>query len=260
MFDPPDDLSHARILITNDDGIRSPGLAELYEVAKSLSDDVWVCAPEVEQSATSHSLTISRPLRIRHIDARRFAVDGTPTDCVLLAINNILGDRRPDLVLSGINLGSNIGDDVTYSGTIAAAMEATLLGVPSIALSQHIGTWENIDWGTARHYAGEVIQRIVKVPWEEDVLINVNFPAVTPNEVSGIEVVRHGKRKIGDNLVERIDPRGKTYFWIGVARGKEGVPEDTDIAVIDRSGITVTPLSMDLNHPPTLARMEKAFS
>ncbi len=259
MKAPPEDLSQARILVTNDDGIRSPGLAKLVEVAQSLTDDVWVCAPEREQSATSHSLTITRPLRIRHIDEKHFAVDGTPTDCVLLAINSIFKDRKPDLVLSGINIGANLGDDVTYSGTIAAAMEATLLGVPAIAFSQHSGDWEVIDWSTAGHYAADIIRNAVVVPWDEDVLINVNFPPVLPDQVTGIHVVPHGRYKIGDSLVERTDPRGKLYYWIGVARTRAEIDHDSDIAVIDRRGISVTPLSLNLNHPPMLTSMEKAF-
>ncbi len=137
MSDRPIDLAAARILISNDDGIEAPGLKLLTKVARTLSRDVWVVAPEQEQSGASHSLTLYRPLRVRKLGPRRFAVDGTPTDCVLLAVNVLLRDKRPSLVLSGVNAGGNLGEDVTYSGTVAAAMEATLLGVPAIALSQH---------------------------------------------------------------------------------------------------------------------------
>jgi 5'-nucleotidase len=260
MPDLPLDLSGARILLSNDDGIHSPGLEGLEKIALSLSDDVWVVAPETEQSGASHSLTLHRPLRLRRIAERRFAVDGTPTDCVLLAINHILKDRRPDLVLSGINNGSNIGEDVTYSGTIAAAMEATLLGVPAMALSQHLGAGEAARWDTPLHWGPGVIRRAVSASWPRNVLINVNFPAADPHEVTGIEVVRHGKRKISDDLTERVDPRGRAYFWIGALRGEEDVLPGTDINVVIENGIAVTPLELDLTHYPTLETLRSVFA
>src|SRR5579859_2960346 len=160
MLDSPIDLKNARILISNDDGINAPGLRLLEKVARSLCPDVWVVAPEQEQSGASHSLTLRRPLRIRQISKRRFAVDGTPTDCVLLAIKFIMKDEKPTLVLSGINAGGNYGEDITYSGTVAAAMEATLLDVPAVALSQHYDRANGIKWGPAERYAGEVLQRL----------------------------------------------------------------------------------------------------
>jgi 5'-nucleotidase len=245
MPDLPLDLSGARILLSNDDGIHSPGLEVLEKIALSLSDDVWVVAPETEQSGASHSLTLHRPLRLRRIAERRFAVDGTPTDCVLLAINHILKDRRPDLVLSGINNGSNIGEDVTYSGTIAAAMEATLLGVPAMALSQHLGAGEAARWDTPLHWGPGVIRRAVSASWPRNVLINV---------------VRHGKRKISDDLTERVDPRGRAYFWIGALRGEEDVLPGTDINVVIENGIAVTPLELDLTHYPTLETLRSVFA
>jgi 5'-nucleotidase len=244
MPDLPLDLSGARILLSNDDGIHSPGLEVLEKIALSLSDDVWVVAPETEQSGASHSLTLHRPLRLRRIAERRFAVDGTPTDCVLLAINN----------------GSNIGEDVTYSGTIAAAMEATLLGVPAMALSQHLGAGEAARWDTPLHWGPGVIRRAVSASWPRNVLINVNFPAADPHEVTGIEVVRHGKRKISDDLTERVDPRGRAYFWIGALRGEEDVLPGTDINVVIENGIAVTPLELDLTHYPTLETLRSVFA
>jgi 5'-nucleotidase len=260
MADGLPDLSRARILLSNDDGIHAAGLQVLERIARSLSDDVWVVAPETEQSGASHSLTLNRPLRLRELGGRRFAVDGTPTDCVLLAINHLLKDRRPDLVLSGINHGSNIGEDVTYSGTIAAAMEATLLGIPAIALSQHLEIDRPPDWPTAERWGADVVRRAVAAPWPRNVLVNANFPAVEPESVRGIQVVRHGKRKIADDLTERIDPRGRTYFWIGALRGEEDVSPDTDIAVVRDGGIAVTPLFLDLTHTPTLATLQKVFA
>lgn len=259
MFDLPVDLSKARILVTNDDGIHANGLKVLEGIARALTDDVWVVAPEMEQSAASHSLTINRPLRMRQLGEKRFTVDGTPTDCVLLAVNRLMQDTRPTLVLSGVNQGSNIGEDVTYSGTIAAAMEATLLNVPAIALSQHYDRGEVIDWSAAEAHGADVIRKAVSVAWPKNVLLNVNFPARPAAEVTGVQVVRHGKRKIGDDLVERIDPRGKPYIWIGTLRGEADVSPDTDIHVVFSGGISVTPIFLDLTHTPTLLTLKQAF-
>ncbi|MGQ9371803.1 5'/3'-nucleotidase SurE [Azospirillum sp. A39] len=259
MFDLPLDLAKARILVSNDDGIHATGIAVLERIARTLSDDVWVVAPEAEQSAASHSLTIHRPLRLRQVAEKRYTVDGTPTDCVLLAINHILKDGKPTLVLSGINQGSNIGEDVTYSGTIAAAMEATLLGVPAIALSQHMEAGVAPDWGTAERWGPQVIRKAVTVAWPRNVLLNVNFPAVGPDAVTGIRVVRHGKRKIGDELLERTDPRGRPYIWIGTLRGEADIGEDTDIHTVFNGGISVTPLYLDLTHTQTLQTLKQAF-
>ncbi|KAA0574708.1 5'/3'-nucleotidase SurE [Azospirillum sp. Sh1] len=259
MFDLPLDLSRTRILVTNDDGIHAQGLKVLEAIARELSDDVWVVAPEMEQSAASHSLTINRPLRLRKLDERRFTVDGTPTDCVLLAVNHVMRDARPTLVLSGVNQGSNIGEDVTYSGTIAAAMEATLLNVPAIAMSQHYEPGQPIDWSAAAAHGADVVRKAVTVAWPKNVLLNVNFPARPAAEVTGIQVVRHGKRKIGDELFERVDPRGKPYIWIGTLRGEADVADDTDIHVVFNGGISVTPVYLDLTHTPTLQTLRQAF-
>ena len=258
-FELPSDLSRARILISNDDGIHSPGLAVLERIARSLSDDVWVVVPETEQSASSHSLTLHRPLRLREIDERRFALDGTPTDCALLAINMILRGRKPDLVLSGVNYGRNICDDVTYSGTIAVAMEATLLGVPAIAMSQATNEDGSIDWGPAERFGADVVRRIAGIPWPDTVLVNVNFPARPAGAVGAIRVVPHGKRKISDELCERVDPRGRTYYWIGPLHEADTVAPDTDLAVISEGGIAVTPLHLDLTHTPTLESLRRVF-
>ncbi len=259
MFDLPLDLSRTRILVTNDDGIHAQGLKVLEAIARELSDDVWVVAPEMEQSAASHSLTINRPLRLRKLDDRRFTVDGTPTDCVLLAVNHVMKESRPTLVLSGVNQGSNIGEDVTYSGTIAAAMEATLLNVPAIALSQPYEQGQPIDWSAAAAHGADVVRKAVTVAWPKNVLLNVNFPSCPAAEVTGIRVVRHGKRKIGDELLERVDPRGKPYIWIGTLRGEADVADDTDIHVVFNGGISVTPVYLDLTHTPTLQTLRQAF-
>jgi 5'-nucleotidase len=259
MFDAPLDLAKARILITNDDGLRATGLKILVKVARSLSSDVWVVSPEQEQSAASHSLTLRRPLRIRKAGAKRYAVDGTPTDCVLLAINYILKDHKPTLCLSGINRGSNLGEDVTYSGTIAAAMEATLLGVPSIALSQAVTPQELPRWSCAETHAAEVIRKVTRVAWPKSVLLNVNFPDLPPDKVKGVELARQGRHKIGDQLVRNIDPRGQPYYWIGAMRLEDPTQPGTDIAAVNAGKISVTPLYLDLTHRPTMRRLSLAL-
>ncbi|MBX9926547.1 MAG: 5'/3'-nucleotidase SurE, partial [Hyphomicrobiaceae bacterium] len=177
-----------RILVTNDDGINAEGLGVLAVIARSLSDDVWVVAPETNQSGTSHSLTLHTPLRVREIDDRTFAVAGTPTDCVIMGVRHILKDKRPVLVLSGVNDGSNVAEDVTYSGTVAGAMEGTILGIPSIALSLMTRglTPERVThWDTPRVHAPQLIKRLLKTGWPVGSLLNVNFPAVAPAEVKG---------------------------------------------------------------------------
>jgi 5'-nucleotidase len=258
-FPPIADPSSLRILISNDDGINAPGIKVLERIARTLSKDVWVVAPETEQSAAGHSLTIRRPLRVRKVSARRYAVDGTPTDSVLLGVNHVLKGRKPDLVLSGINRGSNLGEDVTYSGTVAAAMEGTILGIPSIALSQFITHPHPVKWGTAEHWAPGLIRRLLATGWSRNVLINVNFPDVIASSVTGIEVTRQGKRKIGDDIMERKDPRGEPYVWIGAQRAEERSTPGTDIEAVLRGAITVTPLCFDLTHQGDMKALETAL-
>ncbi|MDE1146215.1 MAG: 5'/3'-nucleotidase SurE [Azospirillaceae bacterium] len=250
-----------RILISNDDGIHAPGLAALERIARQLTDDVWVVAPEAEQSAASHSLTIHRPLRLKKVSDRRYTVDGTPTDCVLLAVNHLMADQRPDVVLSGVNHGQNLGEDVTYSGTIAAAMEATLLGIRAFAFSLRLRDGRDPDWATAERWGPDVIRKgMALADWPRHVLLNVNFPAVEPDEVAGIHVVRHANRKAGDDLFERMDPRGRPYVWIGAARGLKDIPADTDVHVVEAlGGISITPIHLDLTHYQTLARLQEVF-
>ena len=254
------DLAGARILVTNDDGIHAPGLKLLATLARTLSRDVWVVAPEQEQSGASHSLTLSRPLRIRKLGARRFAIDGTPTDCVLLAVKTILREHPPDLVLSGVNAGANLGEDVTYSGTVAAAMEATLLDVPAIALSQHYEDRRAIPWKTARTHAVTVIRRLTAQPWPRNTLINVNFPAVAADKVKGIAATRQGKRKIGDGVIERADPRGRPYFWIGPLREEAPDMPGTDLNAVLEGKVSLSPIYLDLTNGPALAALKKVFA
>ena len=248
-----------RILISNDDGIAAPGLKLLERIARSLTRDVWVAAPETEQSGAGHSLTLHRPLRARRISRRRFAVDGTPTDSVMLAINKWIPGKTPDLLLSGVNRGSNLADDVSYSGTIAAAFEATLLGVPAIAFSQRYANGHPVKWATAEHHAAGLIRRLVEIGWPDDVTINVNFPDVLADKVAGVVICHQGRRKFDDVLSERIDPRGRPYYWIGEMRYVNGNVPGTDVAAVDAGAIAVTPLHLDMTHGPTEARLRNAF-
>jgi len=246
MFEAPLDLAKARILLTNDDGIHATGLKVLEGIARKLSDDVWVVAPESEQSGASHSLTLRQPLRLRRVDERRYAVDGTPTDSVLMAIGHLLTDHRPDLVLSGVNRGANLGEDVTYSGTVAAAMEGTLLGVPSIALSQIYTQNQRTRWSTTERHAADVIRRVTSVSWPHNVFINVNFPDWPAAKVTGIRVVGLGRRKLGGQLEKRLDPRGYPYYWIGPMRTEELGRRQTDIVAVNDGAIAVTPVNLNM--------------
>lgn len=259
MHNPIVDLDQMRILICNDDGINAPGLHLLERIACTFTSDVWVVAPETEQSGASHALTLHRPLRLRSIDTRHYTVDGTPSDCVLLAVNRLLRDRKPDLVLAGINRGGNLGEDVHYSGTVAAAMEGTLLGVRALALSQVFVSPRPVRWGTSARFVPIIVRTVIGMPWARNVLINVNFPDVDSDIVSGIEVVRQGKRKIGDHLEERVDPRGRPYIWIGGQRNEDRHRPGTDLEAVCRGAITITPLFVDLTHVPTMEVLQKIF-
>ena len=252
---PGASVKRARILVTNDDGINAPGLRVLERIAKTLSPDVWVVAPETNQSGASHSLTMHRPLRIRKVSRRRFAIDGTPTDCVLLALQTVIKGGPVDLVLSGVNQGANLGEDVTYSGTIAAAMEATLFNVPAIALSQSCRNGHAVWWGTAEHHAPRLISRLFSEKWHKDLLINVNFPDCPSDGVQGMQVTAQGKRKLGDELLERIDPRGEPYVWIGGLRSDEAYQEGTDLRAVAEGYISITPIHMDMTHRASFERL-----
>ena len=192
-----DDLAKARILVTNDDGIHAPGLEALIEIANQLSTDVWVVAPEANQSGAGHSLSLSQPIRMREINETKFALEGTPTDCVLFAVKHLLKSRKPDLVLSGVNRGTNLADDVTYSGTIAAAMEGCLLGIPSIAFSQAYTHDRPVKWATATQHGADVARRVLSLDWPRNVLVNVNFPDVVAGSVKGTQITHQGVRGFG---------------------------------------------------------------
>jgi 5'-nucleotidase len=237
-----------RILITNDDGIHAPGLAVLERIARTISDDVWVVAPETDQSGLAHSLTMNDPLRLRQVTDQTFAVRGTPTDCVIMAVRKVL-DRKPDLVLSGVNSGKNAGDDVLYSGTVAAAIEGTLLGIPSIALSQmfeRIDGRREIPWDTAETLAPAILKKLIAHGSPPGVLYNVNFPNRTADKVEGVEIASQAVVTHGLTIDERLDGRNNPYFWLKYQRPDEIAAAGTDVDAIGRGFISVTPLRLDM--------------
>jgi len=239
-----------RILCTNDDGIHAPGLKVVEEIARALSDDVWVVAPEFDQSGVSHSLSLNDPLRLREVTPRHFAVRGTPTDCVIMGARHILGDKMPDVVLSGVNRGRNVAEDVVYSGTIAGALEGTILGLPSFALSQEFSmeTREKPLWETAVKFGPEIVHKVMKEGVPKNTVININFPACPPEQVRGVRVTRQGKRNLGFFKVDqRRDGRGNPYFWIGFERAAmmDTPAEGTDLAALAANYVSVTPLRLD---------------
>ncbi|WP_032112643.1 5'/3'-nucleotidase SurE [Candidatus Paracaedibacter symbiosus] len=248
-----------RILLSNDDGILGPGLSILEKIARTLSDDVWVIAPELDQSGASHSLTLRDPLRIREISEKRFAINGTPTDCVMIGVNHLMKDVKPDVVLSGVNYGANLAEDITYSGTVAAAMEATLLGIPSIALSQVVNYGHPAHWATAEHHAPTILKQLLNQSLASNVLININFPNIAQKEINGIRLTTQGQRQIEDELEERTDPRGKKYYWIGAINYNGMGDRGTDLEAIAHNYISVTPLTLDLTHYQTLEKLENVF-
>jgi 5'-nucleotidase len=252
-----------RVLVTNDDGIHSPGIEACVRIAEQLSDDVWVVAPEFDQSGVAHSLSLSDPLRLRTIDDRRFAVKGTPTDCVIMGVRHILADKRPDLVLSGVNRGQNIAEDVTYSGTVAGAMEATILGIPSLALSQVYGpeTRELQSYATAEKHAPDLIRRLLKEGIPAGVLINVNFPDCEPHEVAGIAITSQGRRNQELLRIEpRHDGRGNPYYWIAFQRGSWTPQNGSDLQAIAAKRISVTPLRLDMTDEPFMTHLAQVFA
>ena len=252
-----------RILVTNDDGIHAPGLAVAERIARALTDDVWVVAPETEQSGASHSLTLTLPLRLREVDKRRFAVTGTPTDCVMMACAHVMKDSAPTLILSGVNRGSNIADDVTYSGTIAGAMEGCALGIPSIALSQAYGFEDRseIHWACCETHGPGLIRRLTDIGWPADVLMNVNFPDCAPGDVKGTEITMQGKRDLQTAALDRrVDARGFPYFWIGFKRVRSTPSAGTDLSAIYSKRISVTPLHLNLTERGVMEKLREAFA
>ncbi len=247
-----------RILITNDDGVHAPGLALMERIARTFSDDVYVVAPEHDQSGVAHSLTINDPLRLRKISERRFAVKGTPTDCVIMGVRKLLQGARPDLVLSGVNNGHNVADDLHYSGTVAGAMEAASLGIPAIALSQAYGPVGRDEsfWECAEAHAPGLIGRILAAGVPESAVININFPPCLPDDIEGIVVTTQGRRDVQAAVIdERADGRGIPYYWISFARESSAPGRGTDLEALAQNKISITPLRLDLTDEPARARL-----
>lgn len=230
------------ILVTNDDGIMAEGIQRLRRAMSGIGQ-VMVVAPETQKSGASHALTLSDPLRSNPIDENTLAVDGTPTDCVLLAMRGLL-DRKPDILVSGINHGPNLGDDVTYSGTVAAAFEGTLLGLPSIAIS--VASWDMCSFESAERFAASVARKVLAHGLPEGTLLNVNVPSMPPEEIKGVRVTKLGKRVYRDAIVKKQDPRGRDYYWIGGQPPIWCEGEGTDFEAVEQGMISVTPLQLDL--------------
>jgi 5'-nucleotidase len=251
-----------RILLTNDDGINAPGLNVLERIARQFSDDVWICAPSEEQSGAGHSLTLTRPVRLHKHAERRFSVSGTPTDALTMGLKKVL-PAAPDLILSGVNRGANLGDDVTYSGTVSAAIEGALAGVRSIAFSQVYskeGIGDEVSFAAAEEWGPKLLKSLIDVSFAPRTLVNVNFPALAANEVKGIRAVRQGFHDYArGSVVEGMDPRGYRYFWFGLD-GIEHTPgHDSDLEAIADGYVSVTPLQLDLTHDASLAMLKERF-
>ncbi|MCX8500876.1 MAG: 5'/3'-nucleotidase SurE [Alphaproteobacteria bacterium] len=253
-------MTPAKILLSNDDGIEAEGLKVLTKIAHHLSKDVTICAPLSEQSGAGHSLSLRRPLRLHKRGAKRYAIDGTPTDSVLLAVNKVMTRQRPTLLLSGVNRGGNLGEDVTYSGTIAAAMEGALLGIPSIALSMCANYGSAVKWQTPLKHGEAVIRWLLELGWPVATVMNINFPDCLPHEVKGVRVTHQGFRKIGDHLGERTDLYGEPYYWLAPLREERSNDPESDIYAVQQNFISVTPLSLDLTARPEMSRLQKSVS
>lgn len=248
-----------RILLTNDDGIHAEGLQALEQIARALTDDVWICAPETEQSGVGRALSLTAPLRVRRIEPRKFAVAGTPTDCVMLAVQDLM-DGPPDLILSGVNRGQNIGEDVSMSGTVAGAIQGMALGVPAIALSQALRVFHDSEralYDTAIEYAPGIVQKLVDMGWPKDVIININFPDAPADQVNEVEVTKQGFRDVSIMHAERrTDLRGRDYYWMGFRNEPSRPVDGTDIKAVYEGRISVTPLHIDLTHHDTVHQMK----
>ena len=250
-----------RILLTNDDGIQATGLAVLRRIAAQLSDDVWVCAPDTEQSATSRGVTLYNPVRLRHHEERVYSVTGTPTDSVIVAMRDVLADHPPDLVLSGVNRGQNLAEDVTFSGTVAGALQGMSMGVRSVALSMARGFQDahSLPWETAEAHGAKVLDDLLSRGWPDKVVLNINFPDVAPEAVRGVQYTRQGHRDFPMSHVDRRPhPRGGEYYWLTYGAQKSDPAEGTDLRAIYDGYISVTPIHTDLTHDAALKALRGA--
>ncbi|MCP3731740.1 5'/3'-nucleotidase SurE [Sphingomonas sp. MG17] len=252
-----------KILLTNDDGVHARGLEVLERIARTLSDDITIVAPLEEQSGKGRSLSLTEPVRLRQFGERRFAVTGTPTDAVMMALAQIMKDDKPDLILSGVNRGANLAEDVSYSGTVSAAMEGALAGIRSVALSQRYGATapgERVSFDAAETWGERVLRPLLEAPWAPRTLMNVNFPPIPAADVRGIKPVHQGLRDYGRlKLDKRTDPRGFDYYWFGLGRVPHTPVADTDLEAIEQGLITVTPLHLDMTHRESLDMLAAAY-
>ena len=252
-----------RILLTNDDGIAAKGLSVLRSIAEQLSDDVWVCAPDTEQSAASRGVSLHNPVKLRKFEERVYSVTGTPTDSIIVAMKELFEDKKPDLVLSGVNRGQNLAEDVTFSGTIAGALQGMQMGVPSIALSLARGFQgaKSLPWETAEAHGAKLIKQLLSMGWPKDVILSVNFPDTPPDGVKGIQITQQGRRDFQMSGVDkRAHPRGGDYFWLTYGAGLSNPPQGTDLRAIYDGYISITPLHTDLTHGQTLEALKKGFA
>ncbi|MBI4523787.1 MAG: 5'/3'-nucleotidase SurE [Deltaproteobacteria bacterium] len=233
-----------KILVSNDDGISSGGILALERALQKLGD-VYTVAPDRPQSSMSHALTLHRPLRVEEISPRHYAVDGTPTDCVKLALTGLL-TVKPDLVVSGINHGPNLGDDIIYSGTVSAAIEGALLGIPSIAVS--LVSFKDFIFDAAAEFTVALVSQILQITLPPSTLFNVNVPAIPKQEIKGWKLTRQGKRHYSEKIVERVDPRGRKYYWIGGDDLGFAHDNGTDCMAVHEGFVSVTPLQADLTN------------
>ncbi len=252
-----------RILLSNDDGINAPGFAVLEEIAAAISDDIWVVAPAEEQSGAGHSLTLTRPLRLRQLGDKRYAVNGTPTDAVMMGLNHVMKECHPDLLLSGVNRGANLAEDVTYSGTVSAAVEGALAGVPSIALSQSYAVeamGDEVPFSAALAWGEKVLRPLLDYGFPSRTLININFPALPADQVKGVRTVTQGMRDYGRlQIIENKDPRGFPYYWFGLGPMVGTAEHSTDLEAIEDGYVAVTPLHLDMTHHESLAALATIF-
>ncbi|MFT3997294.1 MAG: 5'/3'-nucleotidase SurE [Asticcacaulis sp.] len=250
-----------RILLTNDDGVDAYGLKVLREIAEQLSDDVWVCAPLYEQSGKGRGITLHDPLRAHRLGEKTFAVTGTPTDCVQIAVNDLMPEP-PDLVLSGVNRGFNLAQDVTLSGTVAGALQGMSLGIPSIALSQCLDFDIDVEaqWEAARHHGAPVVSALLSKGWQKNLIFNINFPDCDDESVTGVEMTKQGFRDLHDlHAVKRVDPRGRPYYWLDFHGHVCELVDGTDLKAVAENRISVTPLHLDLTHYDTLSAYRGVF-
>lgn len=253
------ELAAARVLLVNDDGVAAPGMDVLEQAVAPLCRELWVVAPEKEESGTGHAFSLHRPVRLRQAGERRFAVDGLPTDATMMALGVVMKDAPPDIVLSGVNRGANLGDDASYSGTVGAAMEAALSGFPAIAFSQNKAPTADPKWETSLAHIGPTLDWLLAQNWPAGAILNVNFPDCAPDSVMGRRVTRLARRKPGGEIAYGLDPAGKPYHWISSKRIVSEVHADSDVQACMDNYISMTPLGFDLTDHVLLERARSAL-